>query len=255
MKENKKEKIAGIVGTLLFHVPVFLLLYFLVMTNPPQEPEAGVSVVMGEEFTMTEVEVIPQTSQSQSVRRPETQSTENPLIAQNSEVSIPADTAKSSKKEDKKQQDKVADDIRRADEIKDQANNLMANAFGKGFSMGSVGNEGETKGVQGANTGNAITGETEGTGYGTYSLGDRSLAGNGSLPRPVYDVQDEGRVVVTITVDPDGKVVKASINSRTGTSNPELRSAALKAAKQAVFNKVGGLNNQEGTITYYFKLK
>jgi TonB family protein len=68
-------------------------------------------------------------------------------------------------------------------------------------------------------------------------------------------VQEEGRVVVTITVNPQGNVVKASINSRTNTSSPALRKAALDAAKKATFNAVPGLDNQEGTITYYFKLK
>ena len=31
MKENNKEKIVGVAGTLLFHAALFLLLYFLVI--------------------------------------------------------------------------------------------------------------------------------------------------------------------------------------------------------------------------------
>ena len=57
MKELPKDRIIGIAGTLLFHALLFLLLWFLVMEKPPQQPEAGISVVMGEEFAMTEVEV------------------------------------------------------------------------------------------------------------------------------------------------------------------------------------------------------
>jgi hypothetical protein len=34
-----------------------------------------------------------------------------------------------------------------------------------------------------------------------------------------------------------------------------LRKAAEDAAKKARFNAVSGLNNQTGTITYYFNLK
>ena len=37
--------------------------------------------------------------------------------------------------------------------------------------------------------------------------------------------------------------------------NPALRKAAEDAAKKARFNAVSGLNNQTGTITYYFNLK
>lgn len=250
MKENNKEKIVGVAGTLLFHAALFLLLYFLVMAKPPQEPEAGISVVMGDEFALTEVEVVPQSSQKVP-QQPAAKKVEEPLIAQNSEESMPVDSLPSQDKKD----DKAAEDARRAEELKERADNLMANAFGKGNSMGSVGGEQGEKGVQGAATGNTDTGETTGAGYGTYSLGNRSLAGGGSLPRPVYDVQDEGRVVVTITVNPEGKVIKASINSRTGTTNAALRNAALKAAMQAVFNRIDGVNNQEGTITYYFKLR
>ena len=62
-------------------------------------------------------------------------------------------------------------------------------------------------------------------------------------------------MVVTITVSPEGEVMRAEINSRTNTTNTELRKAALNAARKARFNKVNGLDNQSGTITYYFKLR
>ena len=72
---------------------------------------------------------------------------------------------------------------------------------------------------------------------------------------PINTVQDEGRVVVNITVNPAGKVIATSINRRTNTVNPELRKAAEDAAKRAYFNQIDGIDNQSGTITYYFKLK
>ena len=90
--------------------------------------------------------------------------------------------------------------------------------------------------------------------YGTFDLNGRSLGSEG-LPIPVYNVQDEGRVVVTIVVNPEGKVIATSINKRTNTVNPALRRAAEEAARRARFNAVSGVNNQSGTITYYFKLK
>lgn len=119
--------------------------------------------------------------------------------------------------------------------------------------MGSKGDT-EGEGIQGSPTGNAPSGATSGTGgYGSFNLGGRSL-GEGGLPRPVYNVQDEGRVVVTITVNPAGHVIATSINRQTNTVNPALRKAAEDAAKKARFNAVSGLNNQTGTITYYFNL-
>ena len=130
------------------------------------------------------------------------------------------------------------------------AANAIAGAFGKGSQMGSKGNAAGA-GLQGSPTGNSSTGKTSGVGgYGT----GRTLGG-GKLPVPVYNVQDEGRVVVTIVVNPAGQVISTSINKRTNTVNPALRRAAEEAARKARFNAVDGVNNQSGTITYYFKLK
>ncbi len=136
-----------------------------------------------------------------------------------------------------------------------QAASKIAGAFGKGSKMGSKGNGTAGEGIEGSPTGNSDIGKTTGVGgYGTFDLNGRSL-GSGGLPRPVYNVQDEGRVVVTIVVNPAGQVISTSINKRTNTVNPSLRKAAEDAAKKARFNNVDGVNNQSGTITYYFKLR
>ena len=131
----------------------------------------------------------------------------------------------------------------------------IAGAFGKGTQMGSKGTGAAGAGLEGSPTGNAAEGKSTGTGgYGTFDLNGRSL-GSGGLPKPVYNVQDEGRVVVTITVNPAGQVISTSINKRTNTVNASLRKAALDAARKARFNSINGVDNQTGTITYYFKLK
>ena len=131
----------------------------------------------------------------------------------------------------------------------------IAGAFGKGTQMGSKGTSNSGQGIQGSPTGNSADGKTSGVGgYGTFDLNGRSL-GPGGLPRPIYNVQEEGRVVVTITVNPAGQVIQTSINKRTNTANAALRKAAEDAARKARFNVGDGVNNQTGTITYYFKLK
>ena len=131
----------------------------------------------------------------------------------------------------------------------------IAGAFGKGTQTGSKGTGATGSGIQGSPTGNSAEGQSTGVGgYGTFDLNGREL-GSGGLPRPIYNVQEEGRVVVTITVNPAGQVIHTSINKRTNTANAALRKAAEDAARKATFNAVGGVNNQTGTITYYFKLK
>lgn len=144
------------------------------------------------------------------------------------------------------------------------ANKRASSAFGRAKSLGGNG-----AGTTGTGTGDGSRGNSEtgrgtgsGTGYGigngsgngSFDLDGRSL-GSGGLPRPSYNVREEGKVVVTIVVNPSGQVIRTSINKMTNTTNLALRKAAEDAAKKARFNTVNGLNNQTGTITYYFKLK
>ena len=63
-----KEKIIGIAGTVVVHVLLALLLYFLVLDTPPTPPEKGIEVVLGmdvENVAMAKpVEVMPVASTS-----------------------------------------------------------------------------------------------------------------------------------------------------------------------------------------------
>ena len=256
MKNISKEKVFGLVGTVVFHVLVLLLLLLIVMDRPPMEPEAGLSVVMGEDYAMTEVKMAPQPPKPQVQPKPQKPAPEKPLITQNNEESISVDSAKSTElKKEKKRAEEEAERKRLEEETMKKAANLMANAFGKGNSMGSKGKDDVDEGTSGAPESNMEVGEREGSGMGSWNLAGRALAGDGKLPLPAYNVQEEGRVVVTITVDSEGNVVNARIHPRTNTTVQALRTAAINAAKLARFNTISGVNNQEGTITYYFKLK
>ena len=249
----KKSKITGIVGTVAVHLIILLLLFWLTLSRPAAQEEGGVPVMLGntemaagdaDPYTLTEVDVLPQPESAVPSEPEMTEpAPEQPMITQEDEPSIQV----------KKEQPKKRAEAERA--AAEAAANKIAGAFGKGSKMGSKGNAASGSGFQGSPTGNSATGKTSGTGgYGTFDLNGRSL-GPGGLPVPVYNVQDEGRVVVTIVVDPSGRVISTSINKRTNTVNPALRRAAEEAARRARFNEVDGVNNQSGTITYYFKLK
>ncbi len=135
------------------------------------------------------------------------------------------------------------------------ASKLVAGAFGRGASLATSGNGGTGTKADGSPKGNSDTGRKTGVGgHGTFNLNGRSL-GPGGLPYPSYNVREEGKVVVTIVVNPAGNVISTSINKMTNTVSSALRKAAEDAAKRAHFNSVDGLNNQTGTITYYFKFK
>jgi len=85
-------------------------------------------------------------------------------------------------------------------------------------------------------------------------LADRGIVGG--LPRPVYNVQDQGVVVVTVTVDKDGRVTRAVSGARGSTTlNKTLLDAAERAALQTRFSANPNRIEQTGTITYTFKLR
>ncbi len=289
----KKSKIAGIIGTLLLHVLLLLFLWWYTLSLPPQQEEGGVPVMLGntelaqgdaDPYTMTEVDVLPQpeaevpeevpASPEPEVKQPLiTQHEESPVKVKKEEPKKEAPKKKEEKKVEKKKEtpkevkpEKPKEQPKEKTEAEKRAeaeraaaaaaSSKIAGAFGKGSKMGSKGDGQSGTGIQGSPTGNSDTGKATGVGgTGTFDLNKRSL-GPGGLPMPIYNVQDEGRVVVTIVVDPQGRVVSASINNkRTNTVNPQLRKAAEDAARKARFNTISGVDNQSGTITYYFKLK
>ena len=98
---------------------------------------------------------------------------------------------------------------------------------------------------------NGNTKEGRTTGTANAHLQGRSL--KGSLPKPSYNAQIEGTVVVQIKVDQYGKVIEA-VPGAAGTTVTDkgLWNAARNAAMGANFST--GADVQIGTITYIFKL-
>ena len=134
--------------------------------------------------------------------------------------------------------------------------NKVAGAFGIGQAAGnSQGDAPSDTGNQGSPFGNSDHGANEGVGgYGSFNLNGRSI-GAGGLPRPAYTVQEEGRIVINITVNPKGDVIFAEIGKGTNIDNASMRKSALEAARKAKFNSISGANNQSGTITYLYRFK
>ena len=263
MSGKRKGEYVGVLGALLVHVAIIALLILVSFTVPNNQDEGGVPVMMGDVDVLppeevpevepqetTEQEMITQTDEETVAIKPKTE----PKKEKPKEVKKPEKTAAEKAAEAKKLAEEKAERERKA--AAEVAAKRVAGAFGKGAQMeGSKGTSDSGTGVEGSKDGNSSTGSKTGTGgYGTFDLNGRSI-GEGGLPRPVYNVQEEGRVVVSITVNPAGQVIATSINRQTNTVNAALRKAALDAAKKARFNAVEGVNNQTGTITYYFNLR
>lgn len=274
MNKEEKGKYIAALGAFLVHLVLIILLVLLGISVPVPTEESGVPVMLGEmadaqgEFdpsTLVDVDIMPEEAAAPS--KPAESADVPDLITQANEQTVAVERKTESKKKEVKRTEKTAAEkaaearkLAEAEAERERkaaaelASKRVAGAFGKGVGMGSRGTTSD-EGTQGSKSGNSSTGALTGTGgYGTFDLGGRSI-GTGGLPRPQYNVQDEGRVVVTITVNPAGVVINTSINRLTNTVNPALRKAAEDAAKKARFNAVDGVNNQTGTITYYFNLR
>lgn len=279
----KNNRLQGIIGTVVVHLIILLILFVVTLHAATPDEESGVPVMLGsaelsqgdaDPYTLTEVDVLDELQPETAPTDPSVETpSEQEMLTQDLEETVamkpqkkPVKSKTEVKTSPKKQPEQPKQPTKTPEQIAaekraaaekaaaEEAAKKIAGAFGKGSSMGNRGTGTTGSGVQGSPTGNSNTGKSIGVGgVGSWDLNGRSLTG--SLPIPVYNVQDEGRVVVTIVVNPSGRVISTSINKRTNTVSTALRRAAEEAARKARFNVTDGVNNQTGTITYYFKLR
>ncbi len=155
---------------------------------------------------------------------------------------------------------RLEEEQRRADEIQNRTRNALEGARNNAENTSK--SEGETTGTgnqgkeEGAVDATSHTGGPGGTGDEGISF---SLAGRTpqSLPKPEYNYQVEGTVVVEVTVDQNGNVTAANPGVKGSTTlNEHLMAAAKKAALAAKFDqKPDAPAFQKGTITYHFVLQ
>lgn len=279
MKLNKDD-IYALIGSVAFHIAILVILFLTVLKTVIPEDDGGVLVNFGNlnsaagTFEPKLTGQMPQvtTPPPPPVPAPKVETPKEELVTQDLEESVAIEEAKKKKEEEKRKQEEERrkqreEERRRKEEAekkrqeeerrkKEEAiKNKVAGAFGIGSASGtSQGDAAEGEGNQGSPFGNSDHGENEGVGgYGSFNLNGRSI-GAGGLPRPAYTAQEEGRIVINITVDPKGNVIFAEIGKGTNIDNASLRKSALEAAKRAKFNSISGANNQSGTITYRYSL-
>lgn len=152
---------------------------------------------------------------------------------------------------------KREEEQRRLDQARARVSGALSNKANTGTTgqsegvAGGPGNQGTPTGTPGAP--NYGPGGGAGNSNISYDLSGRSAQ---SLPRPVYDIQVEGKVIVEVTVDKSGKVINA-VAGRPGstTLDATLLRIAREAALKATFNRSSEAPEiQKGTITYNFKL-
>ena len=255
MTNKDKHKLYGIIATIAFHAIAIVLLFTLCFKTPlPLPGEAGVEVNMGmyadalsqQDNTATSQQV-EETPQPQ-VEETTTEEIEEEILSEDEEtpaieeenVEAPEEMVKEEAVEEKPVVNQRA---------MFQAPKNNRDALSEGDSI--------HKGVQGIPNGLKDIDRYEGNGGSgdgpAYDLGGR---GAKSISSPSKNFSEEGKVVVDIWVDKDGRVQRTEIGKGTTVTDAGMRTSALQAAKNSIFNKDDkAADLQKGTITYTFIIR
>ena len=253
MTKKQERHIIASVGTVLFLLLVFLILWFCYLTAVAPEQAEGVEVEFAELEDLEEP-VEPSASayaEEPSEAAPAAPASPAPVVATDPKPASPPEPIMSEEEtlaleraRKEKEEREAAEQARKKKEAEAIAKaNQFGNLFGKtdGTSVGG----GDTKGE--GQKGNPVGHGTSGT--GSWKLDGRGIKGN--LPQPSKDFKQEGKVVVQIRVNAAGQVVNATITGG-DVSDKTTQQLALDAARKAKFTE--GDHDQIGTITYIFKL-
>ncbi len=253
MTKKQERHIIATVGTVLFLLLVFLILWFCYLTAVAPEQEEGVEV----EFAEIEEEDEPYEpslsayAEEPSEAAPAAPASPAPEIATDPKPASPPEPILSEEEtlaleraRKEKEEREAAERARKKKEAEAIAKaNKFGDLFGKtnGTSVGGGDTQGD--GQKGNPVGHGSSGS------GSWSLAGRGIKGN--LPQPSKDFKQEGKVVVQIRVNAAGQVINATITGG-DVSDKTTQQLALDAAKRAKFTE--GDHDQIGTITYIFKL-
>jgi TonB family protein len=274
MKITREQKY-GFTGSVLLCGLIVLILSLIFLQTEIKAEEEGIPVNFGTvDWAAGTFEPAPAASEPETpvetpvpevIPTPAPPVRQQPVITQNTEQTAAIEAAKEKERKAEQERKKIEQERREAEKQrlaeeqrkKDAINQQMSNAFGMGNTAGSSeGTAATGSGNQGSLQGNGAAGSYTGVGgVGSFDLSGRSLRG-GSLQRPAYDIQEEGAIVLEITVDPQGNVIQAEIRLRgTNIENANMRKSAIEAAKRTKFNAISSTQNQIGTITYRYTLK
>lgn len=256
-QKERKSRIAGIAGTILFHALLVVALLFLAFHTPlPLPGEEGIEVNLGNsDDGMGDIQPEIPSLAPKAAPQPSQNKAEDELVKENTEEAPAID--KNKKKTDKPKPTPVTKPTPVVETPKEPAVNQKALYPGKSTKTSQGGNQGITgkPGDQGKPNGTPGSTNYEGNGGKgngiSFDLGGR---GSRSLPKPTYNSPEQGKIVVSIKVDREGKVTYASAGAKgTTISEINLRQQAESAARKTLFKPdANAPEEQRGTITYVF---
>jgi TonB family protein len=261
-----KEQLYGYGGSALLCLALIGLLSLIVLRTEIRAEAEGIPVEFGTaEWASGPAEPAPSGNDAEVpaveplpeiIPTPARPSPTPPPITQSTEQTAAVEAERQRKEQEQRAQQEQRDAERRRQEEERERRAAISRQMSESFGAGTApaGNQGTAptgSGNQGAPQGSPSGGQG---GIGSFDLSGRSLRGGG-LQRPAYNVQEEGTIVVEITVNPQGDVIRAEIRLRgTNIENPNMRRAAVEAAQKTKFNTVNNEQNQIGAITYRYKL-
>lgn len=267
-KKQKRHTIASI-GTVLFMILLFLLLWFIKLTAFKPEEEEGVEVAFGEVadaggYMAEQSEAVPMPAPVPAAPQSASSPSDNDLMTQEDEESLALRREQEKKERERKEAEAAEkqrqreeqarlEEERKAREAAEAAQRAKeAEAIAKANQFGSLfGQTGNTQG-SGSSQGSGQRGNPVGHGSSgghNWSLKGRDI--KGEVPQPSNNFKQEGKVIVEIRVNAAGQVVNATIKGG-DVSDKQTQQLALDAARKAKFTE--GEHDQIGTITYIFKL-
>lgn len=267
---NTKHKRKSMIITVILHVLVLLLLFYVGLTYLDPPPENGIAVNFGTTETGSgnvqpreKIQSAPKQSNPEPVTQPKaeikeevvTQNTEDaPVIKKEKPVKEQKETPvkEQPKKEPVKKPDPTPDKS-----TKDALSSLINGPKSDGTAKGGEGND-KTPGDKGDPNGDPNASSYYGTGKGLDGDGNYLLGGRKALNKEkfVQDCNEAGVVVVSIEVDRNGNVIKATPGVRGTTNNSRcLLEPAKRAAMATRFNSDDKAPaKQIGKIIYRFSL-
>lgn len=246
MTSTQKNRLIASIVTIVVHAAIVLMLFILCFRTPlPLPGEAGVEVNLG----MYD-EVVNETT-SQQVNETTSQQVEDDILSEDEELPMIEPEIKEEVKdveEVKEKEEEVQPVVNKRALFQISPNNNNAN-----ITESSTNNEGERGSHNGLKDMERYDGNGGSGGGPAYDLGGR---GAKSIPSPSRDFDEEGRVVVDIWVDKDGRVQRAEIGKGTTVTNSSMRESARQAALSAIFVQDKNASElQKGTITYTFIIR
>jgi outer membrane biosynthesis protein TonB len=248
----------GLIGTVVFHALLLILFLLYGLTTPVPIPEQSIVINFGTsndgagKIQPEEVNAAPKSSQQVTENAKQVDPT--PTKANTEAVTqdnVDAVSLNEKKTETKKPEPEPVKEPERT--VNKQAlfpgkSNTSANSSSEG-ETGKPGDQGDPGGDKKATS---HTGNYTGGGD-SYNLGLRKAK---TKPKPHYDCQESGKVVVEIKVDKDGNTVGAQAGKR-GTTN--MASCLITKAEEAAMKTKwepdpSAPELQVGFITYNFTL-